>query len=184
MQTFMPGSLVWSWGQTLCTWHPMIKWNQTKHKGERKKRLDFILLHKFCFYFPGVFNRLCPMTKLLLCCVASVVSDSLRPHRRQPTRLPRPGILQAKDTGVGWHCLLCMTKLLPVKFCMVSNMYVHLFLCVAGFSSCTSTEVMYWLNVEIWESHYLVVGKSIRHLWNCKTMSLFSSLVLEYLMFI
>ena len=30
------------------------------------------------------------------CCVSSVVSDSVRPHRRQPTRLPVPGILQAR----------------------------------------------------------------------------------------
>ena len=30
------------------------------------------------------------------CCVASVVSDSVRPHRRQPTRLPLPRILQAR----------------------------------------------------------------------------------------
>ena len=42
------------------------------------------------------------------CCVASVVSDSVRPHRRQPTRLPVPGILQAR-TQVGCHFLLqCM----------------------------------------------------------------------------
>ena len=30
------------------------------------------------------------------CYVALVVSDSVRPHRRQPTRLPIPGILQAR----------------------------------------------------------------------------------------
>ena len=30
------------------------------------------------------------------CCIASVVSNSVRPHRRQPTRLPVPGILQAR----------------------------------------------------------------------------------------
>ena len=30
------------------------------------------------------------------CWVASVVSDSVRPHRPQPTRLPIPGILQAR----------------------------------------------------------------------------------------
>ena len=30
------------------------------------------------------------------CYVASVVSDSVQPHRRQPTRLPVPGILQAR----------------------------------------------------------------------------------------
>ena len=33
----------------------------------------------------------------LCCCwVAAVVSNSVRPHRRQPTRLPVPGILQAR----------------------------------------------------------------------------------------
>ena len=30
------------------------------------------------------------------CCIASVVSDSVWPHRWQPTRLPVPGILQAR----------------------------------------------------------------------------------------
>ena len=30
------------------------------------------------------------------CWVASVVSDSVRPHRQQPTRLPCPGILQSR----------------------------------------------------------------------------------------
>ena len=43
------------------------------------------------------------------CCVASVVSDSVRPHRRQPTRLPHPWDSPGKNTGVGCHCLLqCM----------------------------------------------------------------------------
>ena len=37
------------------------------------------------------------------CCVASVVSDSVRPHRRQPTRLPRPWDSPGKNTGVGGH---------------------------------------------------------------------------------
>ena len=36
----------------------------------------------------------------------SVVSDSLRPHRRQPTRLPRPWDSPGKNTGVGCHFLL------------------------------------------------------------------------------
>ena len=43
------------------------------------------------------------------CChrqVASVVSDSVRPHRRQPTRLPRPWDSPGKNTGVGCHLLL------------------------------------------------------------------------------
>jgi len=43
------------------------------------------------------------------CCGASVVSDSVRPQRRQPTRLPRPWDSPGKNTGVGCHFLLqCM----------------------------------------------------------------------------
>ena len=37
------------------------------------------------------------------------MSDSVRPHRRQPTRLPRPWDSPGKNTGVGCHLLLqCM----------------------------------------------------------------------------
>ena len=36
----------------------------------------------------------------------SVVSDSLRPHGLQPTRLLCPGDFLGKSTGVGCHCLL------------------------------------------------------------------------------
>ena len=43
------------------------------------------------------------------CQVASVVSGSARPHRRQPTRLPHPWDSPGKNTGVGCHFLLqCM----------------------------------------------------------------------------
>ena len=38
------------------------------------------------------------------------MSDSVKPHRRQPTRLPRPWDSPGKNTGVGCHFLLqCMT---------------------------------------------------------------------------
>ena len=49
-------------------------------------------------------------TRLTCCCwVAAVVSDSVWPHRRQPTRLPRPWDSPGKNTGVGCHLLLqCM----------------------------------------------------------------------------
>ena len=37
------------------------------------------------------------------------MSDSVQPHRRQPTRLPRPWDSPGKNTGVGFHFLLqCM----------------------------------------------------------------------------
>ena len=43
------------------------------------------------------------------CEVASVASDSVRPHRWQPTRLPHPWDSPGKNTGVGCHFLLqCM----------------------------------------------------------------------------
>ena len=42
--------------------------------------------------------------------VASVVSDSVRPHRQQPTRLPRPWDSPGKNTGVGCHFLLQRMK--------------------------------------------------------------------------
>ena len=38
------------------------------------------------------------------------MSDSVRPHRRQPTRLPRPWDSPGKNTGVGCHFLLQMNK--------------------------------------------------------------------------
>ena len=43
------------------------------------------------------------------CWVPSVVSNSVRPHRQQPTWLPHPWDSPGKNTGVGCHFLLqCM----------------------------------------------------------------------------
>ena len=45
------------------------------------------------------------------CCqVASVVSDSVQPHRRQPTRLPHPWDSPGNNTGVGCPFLLQCIK--------------------------------------------------------------------------
>ena len=51
------------------------------------------------------------------CCqVTSVMSDSVRPHRRKPTRFPRPWDSPGKNTGVGCHFLLqCMKGKVKVK---------------------------------------------------------------------
>ena len=38
------------------------------------------------------------------------MSDSMRPHRRQPTRLPHPWDSPGKNTGVGCHFLLQCRK--------------------------------------------------------------------------
>ena len=39
------------------------------------------------------------------CCITLVMSDSVQPHRRQPTRLCRPWDSPGKNTGVGCHFL-------------------------------------------------------------------------------
>ena len=44
------------------------------------------------------------------CCIASVVSDSVQPHRQQPTRLHCPWDSSGKNTGVGCHFLLQSMK--------------------------------------------------------------------------
>ena len=39
----------------------------------------------------------------------NILSNSVRPHIRQPSRLPHPWESLSKNTGVGWHVLLqCM----------------------------------------------------------------------------
>ena len=51
----------------------------------------------------------CILSECCCCKVASVMSDSVRPHRQQPTRLPRPWDSPGKNSGVGCHFLLqCM----------------------------------------------------------------------------
>ena len=52
------------------------------------------------------------ITLLYYCCclVTSVVSDSVRPQRRQPTRLPHPWDSPGKNTGVGCYFLLQCRK--------------------------------------------------------------------------
>ena len=45
----------------------------------------------------------------------SVVSDSLRPHGLQPTRLLRPWDFPGKSTGVGCHCLLWKAAYMQTK---------------------------------------------------------------------
>ena len=55
---------------------------------------------QFFFFLP-----LCVSTRHR-CQVASVVSDSVRPHGLQPTRFLHPWDSPGKNTGVGYHILL------------------------------------------------------------------------------
>ena len=86
----------------------IIKRLQTINTGEDVER------RKPCNIVGGNVNWFSHYEELLLLlkqteAVASVVSDSVRPHRRQPTRLPYPWDSTGKNTGVGCHFFLrCM----------------------------------------------------------------------------
>ena len=57
-------------------------------------------------------NLLLQLSRHCCCCcwAASAVSDSVRPHRRQPTRLPRAWDFPGNNTEVGCHFLLQCVK--------------------------------------------------------------------------
>ena len=65
-------------------------------------RIFFFLKHQMVNLLGWIFDVMGSKTTVALkqpccCCeVTSVVSDSVQPHRRQSTRLPVPGILQAR----------------------------------------------------------------------------------------
>ena len=50
------------------------------------------------------------------------MSDSVRPHRRQPTRLPRPWDSPGKNTGVGCHflpqCMKVKSEIKVAQLCL------------------------------------------------------------------
>ena len=67
--------------------------------------------------FPRTLRSAKKQSATVLLCKAVVtkpihhfVSDSVQPHRRQPTRLPRPWDSPGKNTGVGRHFLLQSVK--------------------------------------------------------------------------
>ena len=60
--------------------------------------------------FPIQGLNLCLPHCCCCCQVASVVSDSVKPHRRQPIGLRRPQDSPGKNSGVGCHFLLQCVK--------------------------------------------------------------------------
>ena len=60
-------------------------------------------------YFFDFFSNCSENLNTLAAAKSLQLSDSVRPRRRQPTRLPRPWDSPGKNTGVGCHFLLqCM----------------------------------------------------------------------------
>ena len=102
------------------------------HQGKPNRHIAFVLLILFMMPVVSLFTQFTQFTEprggkvqakrleedtrsrrncCCCCCfcVASVVPDSVRPHRRQPTRFPRPRDSPGKNTGVRCHFLLqCM----------------------------------------------------------------------------
>ena len=68
----------------------------------------------------GFFIWNIPLIMYCCCCcccwVASVVSNSVQPQRRQPTKLHRPWDSPGKNTGVGCHFLLWCMKVKSEKW--------------------------------------------------------------------
>ena len=82
-------------------------------EGKEESHLLFYQLRVIIYLFVlthGYMNDgLYLFTTCCRCQVASVMSDSVRPHRRQPTRLLCSWDSPGKNTGVGCHFLLqCM----------------------------------------------------------------------------
>ena len=59
------------------------------------------------------------------CWVASVVSNSVRPHRRQPTRLCCPWDSPGKNTGVGCHLFRMWDSVMWGTFTVLGNNRYH-----------------------------------------------------------
>ena len=75
-------------------------------------RTYFPLLDLKLLEYKGyIFLLMILLLLLLLLLSPSVVSESVQPHRRQPTRLPRPWDSPGKNTGVGCHFLLQYMKI-------------------------------------------------------------------------
>ena len=93
---------------------PMLKTSLFKQLYPVSKKESYSQFSFTKLLFSGFSHSYGWLYSLFLCCccccwVTSVVSDSVRPHRRQPTRLPHPWDSLGKNPGVGCHFFLqCM----------------------------------------------------------------------------
>ena len=101
----IPFSLIQPIGIFCFGWHVKEIWSLA-HIFLEKENI-FLAFSDNCGYFPLI---LLYNLTIAAAAVASVVSDSVWPHRWQPTRLPRPWDSPGKNTGVGCHFLLQCRK--------------------------------------------------------------------------
>ena len=93
---------------------------------------------------------------LLLLLSRSVMSDSLRPHGLQPTRLLCPWDFPGKSTGVGCHCLLLQSCFTPPQ-----KIRCWLLKCLeTAFTSYLSLQLFYSLRGGSWLAFYITKNDS------------------------
>ena len=78
------------------------------------------------------------------------MSDSVRPHRWQPTRLPRPWNSPGRSTGVGCHCLLHFLIPSVHKFLFSQFTLLDLELCVTLMPFFPLPPKLTWLSTVCW----------------------------------
>ena len=96
------------------------------------------------------------------CCVTSVVSDSVQPHRWQPTRLPRPWDSPGKNTGVGCHFLLQCIKVKSesevAQSCPTLSDPMDFNLPGSSIHGIFQARVLEWVAIAFSSEHLLYVG--------------------------
>ena len=111
----------------------------------------------------------------------SVVSDSVWPHRRQPTRLPSPWDSPGKNTGVGCHFLLqCMKVKMKVK--SLSRVLLLATPWTAAFQAPPSmgfSRQEYWSGVPLPSPSSTVELKHSHYRWEEKLLNSLSLLEIE-----
>ena len=107
-----PTRWTWVWACSGCWWRTG-KPGVLQSMGSQRVRHDWVTEQNWMSLYPENENCFMTLSDLVqtccCCCVASVMSDSVWPQRRQPTRLPHPWDSPGKNIGVGCHFLLqCM----------------------------------------------------------------------------
>ena len=98
------------------------------------------------------------------CCVTSVVSDCVRPHRQQPTRLLHPWDSPGKNTGVDCHFLLQCLKVKSesevVQSCLTLGDSVHCSPPGSSIHGILQARVLEWVAIAFSRFHVLAIVNS------------------------
>ena len=82
--------LEWSEMRRNTRWKNQLVWSLDQWQAWERERTKRTMFYHLC---------------CCCCCVTSVVPNSVRPHRRQPSRLCHPWDSPGKNTGVGCHSI-------------------------------------------------------------------------------